>query len=312
MSKLVVTADYSGVVKEAAKATKENEKAAKAAGSIGREGQKARKPMQDMSTNAENMTKGFGRALFRVEMIKKALSAAGAAATRIADSAIGGARSQREEALSLATSLQAAGATDSLGIAKGAMSVEGGLATPAQLQAFTQGLAGTGRAFSDEDLRRLVTAFAESGELAFGAAGADITSLLSRGASVSGALSGAVRRKTGLEGLLNSDEANAQRELNRLARETQATQAGGFGGQLEIGRAQDQLDKARSPGYNILSEYLDIATRGLFGTAGAMDRAREAPQVDGMRRLADTLAENNSLQRRQRRPALGAQGESAP
>ena len=310
MSKLVVTADYSGVVKEAAKATKENEKAAKAAGSIGREGQKARKPMQDMSVGTQGMASGMGKALMKVGLIRQALTAAGRAARQLMAEAEGASATQREQRLSMSESLITAGARSPVSITRAAMDTEG-VATQAQRQAFAQGLAGTGRTFSDADLRALVEAFATGGEIAFGRAGKEVVDGLAAGLSVGGAIDRARRRRPGADRILRSAEAEEQTRLTSLERRAQRARAD-IGASAEIGRARADVFRAENRTLGGFISGVDTLTVGLVGESIAAGASQNVGAGQGVNRLAAALERNETAISRQRRPALGAQGESAP
>ena len=321
MSKLVVTADYSGVVKEAAKATKENEKAAKAAGSIGREGQKARKPMQDMSKEAGKLGGSLTKAFLRISAIAAVANSIFAGINTALAKASEASATEDQQRQDMAAALTGAGAgRQAASLARTALA-GGGVATPAEMQAFAAGLAGTGRQFKPEDLRNLLQQFSKGGVVAYGIGGQDLLQPLSQGMSVSGAVAHVSRRRgAGAESFLRTDAADRIAAVNQSQADEQRAHAD-RGHQLRARQAVRERWKAQSPILGTALGTLDELN--LLGFRPFQHIATSAAGFGSNEEAGAALREHTAALKqntnaivtgthRSRRPALGAQGESAP
>ena len=157
---------------------------------------------------AEAATKKVGKAaggiggqisgsIIKVELLNRALNAAGRAISGVLDKAQSASKSAGDRAIDVATSLSSLGVRDINGASKRLSSSSGGT-TPEVKAAFARALAGANQQrrtpFSSDEAEGFLAAFSEGGELGFGPGGESLIKGASEGTPLSDIIKQAQQR----------------------------------------------------------------------------------------------------------------------
>jgi hypothetical protein len=206
--------------------------------------------------SAANIGDAVGKSIIKVELLNRALNAAGRAVSSVMDKAAGVSVSAGDRALGLATSLGSLGVRDINATTRSLSSARGGT-TAEQKAAFAKSLADANKqrrvALKPEEAEQALAAFTKFGEFAFGTGGQDLISGIAEGSSLSSLLAkgkGQFERIQtaltdpmspaflGLKGRLDDETARIAEEKNLVLQ----------GGAVRADRSAMRVTAARDPG----------------------------------------------------------------
>lgn len=294
-AKIVIDGDSKGLVRALTQATNYMQKLA-----------------DDADKGGKKMEGAMGRATIKVDLIKRALMAAGQAADSVVNKMESASKTQREGRLRVAEIGAGAGLTGGeIGILQRNLENAPGPTTAEERIAFLENItkARGRRRVSMADLNDALLAYSAGGDVAFGRGGADVAERMKAGRPLMASMRSVFdRRRDGATGTLLTPEAAEKTTLEGLHRTT-IREGAKLGSSAEIGKARLEAIKASSPTMGGLAEALNMITGGLVDRAlsiqiGQRDDARENL------RILNEIVDGQRIPRRVR-PQIGAQGEGA-
>lgn len=267
---------------------------------------------EEVDKGGKKMEGAIGRATIKVDLIKRALMAAGQAADSVVNKMESASKTQREGRLRVAEIGAGAGLTGGdIGILQRNIENAPGPTTAEERIAFLENItkAKGRRRVSMADLNDALLAYSAGGDVAFGRGGADVAERMKAGRPLMASMRSVFeRRRAGATGTLLTPEAAEKTTLEGWQRMT-IREGARLGSAAELGKARLEAIKAGSPGMAGLAEGVNTITGGLSDRALSIQQGLRDDSRENLRLLSEIV----DVQRipRRVRPQIGAQGEGA-